>query len=264
MQCFWSLDEPTRAAFIGAAAALAAAVITLLGIGIGLYVNRKSQQAERRLTLRREVYLNAANRYAASPQVLSSIANPFVDIRSMALPIIGEFAAAIAQVQLVGHERAMKAAVVLHREYVKIYTAMLIKRIPLEELKRRVDANTVRVAQIFNLRLQDEPEIERASQEVANLQTQNTELLRQLFEEQMRLTREIMEEFDKLAPLAMEATLAAKEEFGIQVAEKAYAQFMTESTQDLKESVLGSLADVEGEVAQINQPSAPTNPERES
>ena len=264
MQCFWSLDESTRAAFIGATAALVTAVLTLVSVAIGLYVNRKSQQEERRLMLRREVYLNVANRYAASTQVLSLITNPFVEIQTIALPIIGEFAAAIGQVQLVGGERAMKAAVVLHREYVKIYAAMLIKRMPLELLKNRIDANTLRVGQIANLRLQDEPAREWASREVADLQTQKTELLRQLFEEQMRLAREILEESDKLAPLAVKATLAAKQEFGIQIAQEAYTQFMTESTQDLKQSVLGSLEDVERQIAQTGQASAPTNPERES
>jgi hypothetical protein len=269
MQCFWSLDETTRAALIGAAAAFVTAVITLLGVGLGLYLNRKSQQEERRLNLRREVYLNAANRYAASAQVLSLVADPSVDTRPGS-PVIGEFAAAVAQIQLVGHERAMRAAVVLHREYVKIYTAMIVRRIPLDELKHMIDANNVRIAQISNLTLQAEPERRMASQELAILQNQNAALFRQLFEGQMRLTREIVEEFDKLAPLAMEATFAAKQEFGIQVEEKPYAQFMTESTQNMKESVLRSLEDVEQRIAQIEQriaqvgqPSAPTNPGRE-
>jgi hypothetical protein len=264
MQCFWSLDEPTRAAFIGAAAAFATAAITLLGVGIGLYVNRKSQQEERRLKLRREVYLNAANRYAASAQVLSLVADPSVDMRTIASPVIGEFAAAVAQIQLVGSERAMRAAVVLHREYVKIYTAMVVRRMPLEELKHMIDANNVRIAQIFNLQVQAEPAIRMALQELANLQNQNNALLRQLFEGQLRLTREIVEEFDKLAPLAMEATFAAKQEFGIQVEETPYVQFITESTRNMKESVLRSLEDVERRIAQISQPSTPTNPERES
>src|SRR5207302_6845988 len=105
---FWSLDQPTRAALIGAAAAFATAALTLVGVGVGLYANRKSQQEERRLTLRREVYLNAANRYAASTQVLSLIADPAVDIRTIASPVIGEFAAAVAQIQLVGHDRVMR------------------------------------------------------------------------------------------------------------------------------------------------------------
>jgi hypothetical protein len=264
MQCFWSLDEPTRAAFIGAAATFFTAAITLLGVGIGLYVNRKSQQEERRLTLRREVYLNAANRYAAATQVLSLVANPFVDIQIIATPVIGEFAAAVAQIQLVGHERAMKAAIALQHEFVTVYTAMIVRRMPLEHLKNMLDANNARIAQISNLQLQAEPAVRAALQELARLQGENNVLLRQLFEGQMGLTREIIVEVDKLAPLAMEATLAAKEEFGIQVAEKAYAQFMTESTRDLKESVLGSLADVERQVAQADQPSASTNPERES
>jgi hypothetical protein len=118
VQWFWSLDEATRAALIGAAAAFVAAliaaaatfvtaVITLVSVGIGLYVNRLSQQEERRLTLRREVYLSAAKRYAASTQVLGSMADPFVDIRATASPIVGEFAAAVAQIQLVGDERAI-------------------------------------------------------------------------------------------------------------------------------------------------------------
>jgi hypothetical protein len=249
---------------IAAAATFVTAVITLVSVGIGLYVNRLSQQEERRLTLRREVYLSAAKRYAASTPVLGSMADPFVDIRTTASPIVGEFAAAVAQIQLVGNERAMKAAVNLHREFVKIYTAMFIKRMPLDRLKQRVDTNNVRVAQIFNLRLQTEPEIEMASRELANLQNENNGLLRELFEEQMRLTRELTEELDKLAPLAMEATLAAKEEFGIHVEKEAYGQFITESTRDLKNSVLSPLADLERQIAEANQASAPTNPERES
>jgi hypothetical protein len=264
MQWFWSLDETTRAALIGAAAAIVTAVITLLGVGIGLYLNRKSQQEERRLTLRREVYLNAANRYAAATQVLSLVANPFVDIRTIATPVIGEFAAAVAQIQLVGHERAMKAAIALQNEHITIYTAMIVKRMPLEQLKNTVDANNARIAQISNLQLQAEPAVRVALQELARLQDQNNVLLRQIFEGQMGLTREIMEESDRLAPLAMEAAFAAKEEFGIEVGEEAYARFVTESTQNMRESVRRSLEDVEQRVAQIGQPSAPTNPERES
>jgi hypothetical protein len=264
MQWFWSLEGTTRAALIGAAAAIGTAVITLLGVGIGLILNRKSQQEERRLTLRREVYLNAANRYAAATQVLSSIANPWVDVRTTGSLIVGEFAAAVAQVQLVGDEGAMKAAVNLHREFVKIYTAMLIKRMPLERLRERVDANTVRVAQISNLRLQANSEIERASQALAELRAENTGLFQRLFEGQMELTKELMEELDKLAPLAMEATFAVKREFGIRVAEKPYAKFLTESTEDLKRSVMRSLADVEQQAGQTGQASTSTNPGQES
>ena len=50
VQWFWSLDEATRAALIAAAATFVTAVITLVSVGIGLYVNRLSQQEERRLT----------------------------------------------------------------------------------------------------------------------------------------------------------------------------------------------------------------------
>jgi hypothetical protein len=274
MQWFWSLDESTRAALVGAAAAFvtalmaaaatfATALITLFSVAIGLFVNRLSQQAERRLTLRREVYLNAAKSFAASTQVLSSMANPLTDIQT-ASPIIGEFAAAVAQVQLVGDERAMKAAVALQREFVKIYTDIVIRRMPLVQTKQTVDANTARVTQISSLRLEDQQAINWASQELARLQRENDRLLRELFEGQMRLTRELMDEVDKLAPFSMEATLAAKEEFGIRVAEKDYADFLSKSTQNLKNSVLSSLADLEQQVAEMNQPSPPTNPERES
>src|SRR5438105_1032156 len=176
MQCFftwfWSLDQPTRAALIGAAAAFATAALTLLGVGLGLYVNRKSQQEERRLTLRKEVYMNAANRYAASAQLLSLIPDPSIEIRIAAAPVLGEFAAAIAQVQLVGHSRVMKASVALHREYTKIYTAMIMKRMRLEELKNTIAANNTRLAQISNLRLQAESAVAIASQEFARIQKQ--------------------------------------------------------------------------------------------
>jgi hypothetical protein len=264
MHCFWSLDEPTRAAFIGAAATFGTALITLLSVGIGLCLNRISQQEERRLTLRREVYLNAAKRYAAATQVLSSIADLSVDMRTLGSPVVGEFAAAVAQIQLVGDERAMRAAVILHREFVKIYVTMLVKRMPLDVLQRRIDANNIRIAQISNSRFQAQPAIEMALQEQASLQGQNTAWFRQLFEGQMRLSKEIIEESDKLVPLALKATFAVKQEFGIQVKEEPYAQFMTGSTQDMKESGLRSLEEVKRQVAELDQPSAPTNVERES
>jgi hypothetical protein len=248
---FWSLDQPTRAAFIAGAATFATAALTLLGVGIGLYVNRRSQQEERRLTLRREVYLNAANRYATSAQLLSSMPDPTIEIRTAAAPILGEFAAAVAQVQLVGHDRVIKASVALHREYTNIYLAMVTKRMRLEELKNTLNANNARLAQISNLRLQAESAVTIASQEFARIQKQNAELSYELLDEQLRLTKEVIGEYDKLLPFSMEATLSAKQEFGIRIEEIRYTQFMTESAQAMKDSVSRALKEVEDRIAVV-------------
>jgi hypothetical protein len=121
-----------------------------------------------------------------------------------------------------------------------------------------MDTNNTRIAQISNLQLQPEL-VERAGQEVARLQGENNVFLRQIFEGQLRLSREIMQESDRLAPLALEAAFAAKQEFGIKVEEHAYTRFLTESNQRMRESARRSLDEVERRVAQIGQPSAPAN-----
>jgi hypothetical protein len=128
---------------------------------------------------------------------------------------------------------------------------MIMKRMRLEELKNTIAANNVRLAQISNLRLQAPAAIAIVSEEFTKLQKQNGELSQELLDEQMRLTKEIVNEYEKLLPFSMEATLSAKQEFGIRVEETRYAQFVTESARAVKDSVSRALKEVEDRIAVI-------------
>src|SRR5438105_14963390 len=75
--------------------------------------------------------------------------------------------------------------------------------------------------------------------------------LAELLDEQIPLTREIISEYDKLLPFSMEATLSAKQEFGIRIEEVRYAKFTTESAQEVKTSVSRALKEVENRIAVI-------------
>jgi len=55
------------------------AILTLVGMLIGLWLNRRSQQEERLVNRRREAYLKASEPYSVAMQIRSLLADPRIE-----------------------------------------------------------------------------------------------------------------------------------------------------------------------------------------
>ncbi len=109
-----------RAAVITSIATLIAGLLAFAGILAGLWANRKSQKEERLLILRRNVYLEFADRFSTAMQLFSSLADPEMSITTfherMVRPI-RRLGGSVAKVQLVGDSVNMLVTLRLHQQF---------------------------------------------------------------------------------------------------------------------------------------------------
>ncbi len=237
-------DPQTRAALIGASAALVTGFLAFVGVMRGLAVNRKEQREDRLLNLRRDAYLRAGEAYAAAVEALSLITNPQIeDVTPLMFPVVNRFAAAVANVYIVAGQRLMDATEQLHREYLKIYARLVAERYALVRRQFEINNNAARITQLANLAVQAPQHAREINQQIIELEKANNRLWVEQFEDQVRLLDKFVNEpAAKLAPLAIAATFEAKKEFGLNIDLNSFLARSREASDELRIAARESIA----------------------
>lgn len=223
-----SHDSVIRAALIAALATFVTGALATLGVVATLISNRRAQREERLLTLRRDAYLRAAEAYAAAAHMLGFIADLSFNM-AFTFPVVKDFAAAVAKIHLVGNQRLIEASLRLHVAYTAIYTALVTDRHELDQLNIQIGANNSRITQLYGYRLESEAARDAMRKEISELESRNTSLFAAIVRKQWDMMKYVLENGKELGPLAAEATLAAKEEFGVGVDDEWYTKLLADS-----------------------------------
>jgi hypothetical protein len=228
---WWLAHDPTiRAAIITAFSAVGVGALALWGVRSTIKSNQKEQREQRLLTLRRDAYLKGSEAYAAAAQLLGLMTDPSLNMAA-SIPIVGNFAAAVAKIHLVGDERLIAATVRLHKEYTAIYLRLAGDRFQMDLRNAEITQNNAQIIQWSNYQLQSEDARQRVANEITRLQQRNEHLRTEVARQQRDMWMFALREAEKLAPLAAEASLAAKEEFGVAIDKERYLSLVAETSE---------------------------------
>jgi hypothetical protein len=220
---FGGLSPVLQAAFVGIAGACFTAVVTLTGVVLTVRSNRKSEREERYLNLKREVFLEAARNYAAAVQLIAESRSVESFSSAPMQEINTAFGASVGKILLVGNDRSMKA-------WLNLQTAFF-------GILARLAANGMHLQAAYQAFLEKKAQLERASTSADMAPTEALDGLKAALGYYKALRTQLqttVEETEKLLPLTIEATLAAKEELGISVNETAFARISGQSSEEAR------------------------------
>jgi hypothetical protein len=249
---WWLAHDPTiRAAIISAVSTLGIGILAWLGVRSTIKSNQKEQRQQRLHTLRRDAYLKGSEAYAAADQLLGLMTDPSINM-AVSLPILRDFAAAVAKIHLVGDEKLIKATVRLHREYIAIYLRLAGDRSQVDQRNGEIAQNNAQIVQWSNYQLQSEDARQRVEKEILRLRQRNEDLWGEVIQRQREMWLYALREAEKkLAPLAAEASLAAKEEFGVTIDKDRYRSLVAETSEFFRKQAEESLRRIEAPAAEL-------------
>jgi len=118
-------------------AAIGGSALTLLGVFMQLKYDSKQKDKERQMILRREVYLPAAEKFAATIDYIARLPNVDLDEQGKLEPISG-FMSAASKINIVGSNETIAATNALVGKISSIITQLMSKKLPLIKLKYEI------------------------------------------------------------------------------------------------------------------------------
>jgi hypothetical protein len=118
-------------------AAIGGSGLTLLGVFIQLRHDAKQRNKEREMSLRRDVYLPAAEQIAAAINYLAQISNSNFDEQGKMEPI-HNFIAIVAKINVVGSDETVIASNILVGKFNSLFAHLMSKKLPIIKLKYEI------------------------------------------------------------------------------------------------------------------------------
>lgn len=118
-------------------AAIGGSGLTLLGVFVQMRHDAKQRNKEREMSLRRDVYLPAAEQLAAAINYLAKLPNVDFDEQGKMEPIQG-FIAAATKINVIGSDETIAASNVLVGKLNSLIVQLMSKKIPLIKLKYEI------------------------------------------------------------------------------------------------------------------------------
>jgi hypothetical protein len=204
---------------------VAASLIALVGIAGSLWINRIEQRRDQFLRLRRDVYLSAAEAFAAAAQFAGNLHDAGVQVRD-GRALLRDLSGAIAKIHLIGGKDVIATVMALNTKFVDHYRQQMLKKTRADTIENTVNRNigTIRAIVIrLSQNLQAQPsENDRVNQ----LIRENQHLERKLYEVRLEMIDSTLTFQEEVAASSGHAALALKRELGIKVDEPWYLEML--------------------------------------
>jgi hypothetical protein len=223
-----------------------ASLIALIGVVLTLALNRRARRRQQFLDLRRDIYLAAADAFAASTQYLALLSQPEVK-RSQGDQLLAAISGLVGKIHIVAGQQVLATVTKLHEELMRCYRALIIQK---DELDEFIETQTTTSRELNRLsgaidKIQ-QPAIPQVFQRIQYLEQHNRLVDVNIYKTRWNMIEKWNDYPEVLEPLTAAAILAMKKELGIKIDKEWYAGLSRDSAGRTVEEIRKYLVDAKG------------------